>query len=359
MTKFEYALKTETSDMIFYKKKTTNSEVKIALITHFFSAYSKIISSRSEFSYFDFFAGPGIYSDGSESTPIRVMNILSKLESSKIHSVLFNELDRQNFKCLKSAIESHSFYKKIPSKILLSNDNATVFTNKNWACYKYPIFSFVDPFGYKGVSSNFIHQLTEPWGSDCILFFNYNRIYNGLNNPKIQNHIDNLFGTYSKNIRDEIVGATSNEKEKIVLKYFSENLNKKGKRYLLPIRFFHKDKKKTSHFILIVSKEILPLRIFKSISENLCNTTPDYFLSFDINKEEELMIDFTEWRKSYAKKDILEYLIKYPYNIFQYDFSSNRLPDAINFVDNFEKYYASKNNNIISNYNDNLLFLTA
>ena len=54
----------------FFKKQTDSSRVKAAIISEYFPQYCHIISRRhtpQRFGYFDMFAGPGIYDDGSET----------------------------------------------------------------------------------------------------------------------------------------------------------------------------------------------------------------------------------------------------------------------------------------------------
>lgn len=57
----------------FFAKQTDSSRVKATIISEYFPQYCKIISRRHvprKFGYFDMFAGPGIYDDGSLSTPL-------------------------------------------------------------------------------------------------------------------------------------------------------------------------------------------------------------------------------------------------------------------------------------------------
>ena len=39
-----------------------------------------------------------------------------------------------------------------------------------------PAFSFIDPFGYKGVTLELLEALMKGWGSDMALFFPFDRI---------------------------------------------------------------------------------------------------------------------------------------------------------------------------------------
>ena len=57
-----------------------------------------------------------------------------------------------------------------------------------------PTFRFIDPFGYRGLSLKIIKGVIKDGGSDCIFFFNYNRINAGISNPVVTSHINALFG---------------------------------------------------------------------------------------------------------------------------------------------------------------------
>ena len=59
----------------FFAKQTDSSRVKAQIISEYFPQYCKIISKRhmpKKFGYYDMFAGPGMYGDGSRSTPLLV-----------------------------------------------------------------------------------------------------------------------------------------------------------------------------------------------------------------------------------------------------------------------------------------------
>ena len=59
----------------FFKKQTDSSRVKATIISEYFPSYCKIIGKRHtprKFGYYDMFAGPGMYEDGSLSTPLLI-----------------------------------------------------------------------------------------------------------------------------------------------------------------------------------------------------------------------------------------------------------------------------------------------
>jgi len=58
-----------------------------------------------------------------------------------------------------------------------------------------PVLSFVDPWGYKGLTMELIRTLIKNNGSECIFFFNYNRINMALSSNKLfDEHLEGIFG---------------------------------------------------------------------------------------------------------------------------------------------------------------------
>ena len=58
----------------FFAKQTRSSKIKANIVSEYFPKYCKIILKKpqTEIRYLDLFAGPGVYEDGSVSTPILV-----------------------------------------------------------------------------------------------------------------------------------------------------------------------------------------------------------------------------------------------------------------------------------------------
>ena len=64
-----------------------------------------------------------------------------------------------------------------------------------------PTLTFLDPWGYKGLTIDLIQSLIKDWGSECIIFFNYNRINIGIKNDLVLEK-----GSFSS-LPDEWTGA--------------------------------------------------------------------------------------------------------------------------------------------------------
>jgi three-Cys-motif partner protein len=100
-----------------------------------------------------------------------------------------------------------------------------------------PTFSFIDPFGYKGLSLGLVQGAIKDWGSDCVFFFNYNRINAGISNELVDEHINALFGEQrAARVRLAVKDKLPARREAVVLEFLAEALKELGGKYVLPFR---------------------------------------------------------------------------------------------------------------------------
>ena len=182
----------------FFSDQTEQSRVKAHIVSSYFRAWSYVIKKwNGPMGYIDLFCGPGKYENDQLSAPLLIIN--STLEDPVLASkmqFIFNDNDSNNIATLKEAIDS------IPGSDVLKKRvhfyDQTVgqdFYSRINIPSNMPILSFVDPFGYKGITLNLIDRLISNSGSDCIFFFNYNRINMALSsNTKFDDYLNGLFG---------------------------------------------------------------------------------------------------------------------------------------------------------------------
>jgi three-Cys-motif partner protein len=178
----------------FFDEREDQSEVKARIVSKYFDVWARIIApiARSERAYIDLFAGPGRYKDGAASTPLMVLEKAIADPTLRDRLVTwFNDEDPKHAKSLESAI------KKLPGieTLKFAPDIRTIQVGagladqlKNMSLV--PTFSFIDPFGYKGLSLGLIEAAIKDWGSECVFFFNYNRINAGISNEKVDEHMN-------------------------------------------------------------------------------------------------------------------------------------------------------------------------
>ena len=58
----------------FFKNQTHSSRIKANIVAEYFPQYCRILlkSQQPQIMYLDLFAGPGMYDDGSHSTPLLI-----------------------------------------------------------------------------------------------------------------------------------------------------------------------------------------------------------------------------------------------------------------------------------------------
>lgn len=68
----------------FFSKKRETSEIKSEFLNEYFKAWAAIMLKGQNFKkidkilYVDLFSGPGIYDDGKESTPIKILKSINQ-----------------------------------------------------------------------------------------------------------------------------------------------------------------------------------------------------------------------------------------------------------------------------------------
>lgn len=143
---------------------------------------------------------------------------------SRFHFV-FNEAEKKYFLALEKNIKAHDVYSKLAYPPMVTNKSADQVDLSDYIKGNIPVFSFVDPFGYKSTSAKQIWDLVHGVGSDCIFFFNANRIIVDFNKDNKERDFKDLFGKRYSQLCDEIANSDSHHKKmKAILNAFSKNL---------------------------------------------------------------------------------------------------------------------------------------
>lgn len=270
----------------FFLEQKEQSAIKTAIVTNFYSTYINIIKNSigkecDRLYYIDLFAGPGRYKDGKASTPLKVLDIVEKHNLADKISCVFNEKENEFYCQLKENLESHSVFQKMKFKSQIYNMDAKSVPIESIINKHCPIFSFIDPFGYKNISVNQVWKLVQNAGSDCILFFNANRIYMDLNKPTSSEDMFALFGDKLIIVKDRIDTLKSHtSKMKYLLGNFAKNLLDKAggySLYILPFQFEFSDRSRLSHYLLLITKNFRAITVMKDIMSKFSNYFGDEF----------------------------------------------------------------------------------
>lgn len=259
----------------FFEHQSEQSMIKAKIVSNYFTAWSRIMCKNRNWSssipvgYVDLFSGPGVYQDGNESVPIMLIKtVLNDMELSDRFWFYFNDQDENNIKNLQRTIAGIDINDKLKRKISYSTRTIDEnFANAITINSQGPILSFVDPFGYKGLTIDLVNKLIKNNGSDCIFFFNYNRINMALSsNQRFDEYLDGLFGQKRVQIlKNTLKELPPEEREPIVLNGLVEALKENSANYVLPFKFYHTDMLRTSHFIIFVTKHKLGCSIMKQV----------------------------------------------------------------------------------------------
>lgn len=281
----------------FFEEQKEQSLIKARIVEKYFWAWAKVIiptvkksasrlGSVPKIAYIDLFAGPGRYQDGSESTPIKILETaISDPDLREMLVSLFNDVDSNNIQSLQHTINSIPGINNLkhPPQIVnneVGENIVKLFESKSLI----PTLFFVDPWGYKGLSLQLINSVVRNWGCDCIFFFNYNRINMGLGNTSVEKHIDALFGKErADRMRTKLSSLIPYERELTIVEEISKALQEMGGRYVLPFGFKNESGTRTSHHLIFVSKNVKGYEIMKEIMAKESSENNQGVPSFEYN----------------------------------------------------------------------------
>jgi three-Cys-motif partner protein len=273
----------------FFEERSDQSEVKARIVTKYFVAWAQVIMPTAakyggKIAYIDLYAGPGRYKDGAASTPLLVLQTaIDDFRMARMLVAYFNDSRNENTATLQEEIDMLPGIEKLSYKPFVTcgevDDEAARYFNDTKLI---PSFSFIDPFGYKGLSLNIIKGVIKDWGCDCVFFFNYNRINAGIGNDFVAQHMDDLFGGKERadELRVRLPTLTPELREAAILEELANEIKRLGGTYVLPFTFKNASGKRTSHKLIFVSKNFRGYSIMKGIMAGESSTHDEGVPSF-------------------------------------------------------------------------------
>ncbi|WP_291573779.1 three-Cys-motif partner protein TcmP [Bradyrhizobium sp.] len=161
----------------FFAERADQSEVKALIVSQYFDIWSKIIApntmlSDGKLAYIDLFAGPGRYEDGSASTPLMVLEkaVANPKVSAGLVSI-FNDKDSNHTRTLRAEIDAMAGRSNLKHDPQI-NEGEVGFSVADYfeSVRLIPTFSFIDPFGYKGLSWALVRERDQRLGERLRLF---------------------------------------------------------------------------------------------------------------------------------------------------------------------------------------------
>ncbi|TPN70686.1 three-Cys-motif partner protein TcmP [Mesorhizobium sp. B1-1-1] len=272
----------------FFEERGDQSAVKAEIIQKYFATWANIILPTAQrygggkIAYIDLYAGPGRYKDGAASTPLLVLQ--KAIENPSLSGALvalFNDMDVNNTQTLQSEIDALLGIEKLKYKPEVNCNAVDHDAEEYFATTKLiPSFTFLDPFGYKGLSLRLVNGVIKDWGCDCVFFFNYNRISLGISNPMVQSHMAALFGDdRAAELRKNVEGVKPALREQMILEELTQALTEMGGKFVLPFRF-RNDKGRLTHHLVFVSKSFKGYATMKGIMASASSKADQGVASF-------------------------------------------------------------------------------
>jgi three-Cys-motif partner protein len=258
----------------FFEGQKAQSRVKSTIVVKYFKAWARIMAGQvrnqtdPRLAYIDLFCGPGKYEDGSVSTPLLVLeHVIAEPDLRDKVIAVFNDEDTARTAELEKNILALPGIDTLKHKFLIRTGEVDEKLVEEFASIDMvPAFSFIDPFGYKGVTLELLEALVKGWGSDMVLFFPFDRINAALTNPMVTKHVDALFGEErADRLRDLTSGMHPEDREALIIEEFAEALRDRGYSYIVPYVFEYEQRDRTSHYLIFVTKNQLGYGIMKNI----------------------------------------------------------------------------------------------
>lgn len=282
-------------DNQFFDEPREQSQIKARIVEKYLWAWANVViptarQMGNRILYIDLFAGPGRYDDGTLSTPLLVLR--KAIDDPNMRNMLvtfLNDRDSDSAGKLQAAIDGLGGIERLKYKPKVSNEIVGEEIERKLSAIRLvPTFFFVDPWGYKGLSLGLIKSVLQNWGSDCVFFFNYNRVNMGLNNPAVKQHMDALFGSRrAERLRDDVTGLNSDDRENLIVEDLCAALREMGASYVLPFTFKNEKGRRTSHHLIFATKHFKGYEIMKGIMAKESSENHQGVASFEYSSASE------------------------------------------------------------------------
>lgn len=291
----------------FFKEKRSASEIKSEILNEYFKAWAAILlkgqnyKSIKKILYVDLFSGPGLYENGSPSTPIKILNSIYSSKGKTIDydnhvQTFFNDKNTKLINDLKQNITNLPYYSKLKFKPIFFNEPANSEILQKAFEANNPALTFIDPLGY-GFTQEMLMFAIKKWGSDLFMLFNFNRIRAAIKNPTVEQNMLEIFGDYFPRLQEYYDKEKSPKKRELfIIETFQRIFEDKGF-MTLKFRVNFPDKEQTSHYLFFISKVKLAITRAKEIMSKYSEYQDDGIPYFgaNLNKSPLLNPDFNTY----------------------------------------------------------------
>lgn len=280
----------------FFDEPLDQSGIKASIVADYFPAWGRIILKKAaKIGFVDLYSGPGRYSDSTESTPLLLLkNVIEEPKLAEAVVCVFNDKEADEIRTLENEIRELTEVSKLNyfPKFLnfpVSDDILHYLQDVK----DVPTFYFLDPWGYKGLSLELIKYALQAWGSECLFFFNYNRINPALQNENVTVAMNALFGiAKAESLRNRLSELKPYQREVEIIRELCGAMIQMGGKYVLPFCFKHAEQDKTSHYLIFVGKHPLGYGLMKEIMAKYSDVDDDKVPTFTFDPKRQMELNF-------------------------------------------------------------------
>lgn len=256
----------------FFDCPTEASVKKHRIVSKYFGGWANIVlpetlAKERKLMYVDLFCGPGRYHDGTPSTPLLILDHVIKTPALRdVVQLFFNDQNKDYIEAIKKEVGNYPGVELLKYPPVYRNKVINRDIVPKIEHMKVPALFFADPWGYKGISLELIRAAIGYFGSDILVFFNYNRINMNLSAEGMHEPIDEFFSPRrAAELRTIIERLRPAQREDAILKEMQTAIKNLGAQ-VGKFTYRSKTGTRSTHHLLCVSKHKHGMALFKEIS---------------------------------------------------------------------------------------------
>jgi len=249
-------------------EKPPHTRAKHRLLEKYLNAWFPILNRyNKKIVYFDGFAGPGIYTDGSPGSPIIALNVVNNHIIDLTGEIHFYFIECEKRRCEKLSEEINKIDLKDNIHFNIINDTfedymeSVLKTLEDQERQLAPSFIFADPFGYSQIPFDIMKGLMSYTKCELLITFMFDYINRNLGKEDQGCHFNGLFGTteWSKALS---IQNPEKKKEYILNLYVSQLKREAEIKYIRSFEMIN-DKNHTEYFLIFGTNHLRGLSAMK------------------------------------------------------------------------------------------------
>ncbi|MDE6571390.1 MAG: three-Cys-motif partner protein TcmP [Alphaproteobacteria bacterium] len=261
----------------FFAEQSANSEVKMQIVLAAFKLWLSDVKRNKHLNYIDLFCGPGVYDDGTLSTPVCILQEICATEKlARQFYVVLNDNSKEAMARLRRAMANIRNYKYIRSVTTSTNDNSDYNTWPDIDNDEHS-FVFLDPFGWKGMNKEYIRRLLNNPNCEMVLLFCFNQFNRFKNYDEIDGIFEDLFtNSELSEIKQFCAMNPGYQNERFILNTYVKSITDgQTDCYVIPFKFQIAISLKTSHYLIFIVRDAARAQKLARALRNFANYKDD------------------------------------------------------------------------------------